>query len=496
MATEAYKAGEAGLWVQVDGPNTAPSFLGCHGVGDVSIPFGDKTIRYCPDPAAPGKYRKIGSYRGEPGSITTTVTTYIGSASDYLGQISRQGCEFPLYVFKVQCGRRDTFSGWERAFGLYPADFTQRTLTNLASREPGDENMSEQSFDVSAEEFHEWLTLTPVRQSIAETTSLNSIWTCSVKQCAGDCGDRKRAHEAMIIGSDAPAGSPAAAGDLWYTTDQGANWNLSAMDPFAGGEDVISVVCFPVDATTTRWLAVREADAGAIQVSYSDDGGVTWTEVTVGAVAGLGPNGPRALFALDLYHVWLVLDSGYIYFSADGGLTWAAQEAGVVTANDLNGVWFADENLGIAVGDSDTVVYTLDGGDTWSAGGATGSGDDLLYPAENDGGGIWWTTTDGGLLYYSTDNGVTWTRRAGFAGDGTGETRALMFVSELTGFLVHNSAAPVGAILQTIDGGYSWKALTTPTNAGLNDITAHDENLAFAVGEAYGGTGMIVKIGE
>ena len=43
MATTAYLAGQAGLWVQPDGPNTEPKFLGCHGMGDITIPFGDKT---------------------------------------------------------------------------------------------------------------------------------------------------------------------------------------------------------------------------------------------------------------------------------------------------------------------------------------------------------------------------------------------------------------------------------------------------------------------
>jgi len=50
-----YLGSQSSLWIQLNGPNTAPAYLGCHSVGDVDEPQGDKTLLYCPDPAAAGK---------------------------------------------------------------------------------------------------------------------------------------------------------------------------------------------------------------------------------------------------------------------------------------------------------------------------------------------------------------------------------------------------------------------------------------------------------
>ena len=69
------------------------------------------------------------------------------------------------------------------------------------------------------------------------------------------------------------------------------------------------------------------------------------------------------------------------------------------------------------------------------------------------------------------------------------------FVTELHGFMVTNTVAPLGTIYHTVDGGYTWQALTTTTNLGLNSIVGCDPNLAYAVGEVGAdGTAVILKV--
>jgi photosystem II stability/assembly factor-like uncharacterized protein len=72
--------------------------------------------------------------------------------------------------------------------------------------------------------------------------------------------------------------------------------------------------------------------------------------------------------------------------------------------------------------------------------------------------------------------------------------RGLSFLNELVGLMAVNSAGVVGSVLRTIDGGHEWQVLTTPTNSGLNAIVAAREDLAYAVGEANGGTAVVLKI--
>ena len=61
-------------------------------------------------------------------------------------------------------------------------------------------------------------------------------------------------------------------------------------------------------------------------------------------------------------------------------------------------------------------------------------------------------------------------------------------------FMAKDSAAPVGTVLRTFDGGYTWEPWTTPANAGLNGIVAVDQNTAYAVGKVQGGTTVVLKI--
>jgi photosystem II stability/assembly factor-like uncharacterized protein len=198
------------------------------------------------------------------------------------------------------------------------------------------------------------------------------------------------------------------------------------------------------------------------------------------------------LFALDANDMWMVTTGGYVYKSDDGGVTWSTQDAGVATASNLYAVHFADERVGFAAGASDDVIRTIDGGVSWSAVTDVGSGATLntifAINAQRA-----WVGTANGRLYYTEDAGTTWTRRS-FSGDGVGAVKDIVFYSELVGYMVHDTAAPVGRIFQTRDGGYSWELITTTTNSGLNDLAVLDENNAFVAGEVNSGTAALIKV--
>jgi photosystem II stability/assembly factor-like uncharacterized protein len=201
------------------------------------------------------------------------------------------------------------------------------------------------------------------------------------------------------------------------------------------------------------------------------------------------------LFALDEKHIWLAGAAGYIYFSADGGVTWTAQETGVITAGAYTQVKFLDANYGIAVAAAGVVAVTRDGGAHWVAATAIAAAP-ALNTCEINAPNRLWVGTATGLLYYSNDFGVTWTQRSGWTGSGVGQVKDLHFLGEYVGWMLVNSAAPVGTILRTINGGYTWEALTTPTNSGMNEIWAVHENLALAVGLVNAATGTIIMAAE
>ena len=498
--TEPYLAGQSAIWVQPDGPNTRPEFLGCHQIGELSVPLGELTVQHVPDPASYGKFKPAVSYQAGPGVITSSITTYISATADWLGKITRRGCKFPLYIFKGACGRADVFYGWERGFGLNRALMTQRSFDKLTAREPTDEGLSEQTFNISAVSFHEWLPLEGKRQAVEETEAINSIWACSVPQCPDTCGGGLDPHQNMIVGSDYKAGAPNEPGDVWYTYDQGETWDENWNSPCANlTDDIISVICFPIDATTTRWMVATNDAKAAYEIQYCDDiDGTTWTTVRVNQDAvGVGPLNPRSLFCLDMHHIWLVTFNGHVFFSSDGGASWTLNyEAGLV---DLWAIWFSNNKCGMFTTQAAAdIMYTKDGGESWHAPtiGPPFQAHDLICVTENAGGGIWWTGSNGGRLYYSLDGGDTWARRYGFQWDDIGHIKSIKFATELTGFMALNLPGYAGAILQTVNGGYSWRVIETTDHGLLNDLTVANENLAFAVGEQHDGTGVILKIRE
>ena len=57
-----------------------------------------------------------------------------------------------------------------------------------------------------------------------------------------------------------------------------------------------------------------------------------------------------------------------------------------------------------------------------------------------------------------------------------------------------DDGTPDGTILMTIDGGYTWDTITTPSNDGLNIGVLVSPYLGYAVGEDQAGVGIVVKV--
>lgn len=476
--TDALKTRQGSLWVQPGGPNTAVHFLGCHDLADISEPSGSLELLRCMDKK--GGWRTVGTIQSPPDPVTTSIENMTFIARDWL---ERLNCDFTLFANHRSGGEPDIFDNYVRANILNRCRVTTRTDKQIVHHE--EEQASLQTRDIEAwpPVFHTGA-LTARRQTTTETLALNDVNAYSLL----DCDDGVSPGDRVIAGAD----SSAYAGNVLQTLDAGDNWAALAADPFAAGKNILSVVSFPISDTVTRFLVAQVATGGAQgKIAYTDDNGATWTTVNIGgAAAGHGAVDSGALFALDQGHIWLASAEGYIYFSSDGGGSWTAQTSAELTTEDFRAISFVDENYGMAVGDADVVLFSSDGGTTWEAGSATGGGGNLTSVAPS--GNFWWVGTSGGRAYYSRDDGTTWTQRR-FTGDAVGEVADIVFANDLIGYMIHNTAAPVGRILVTINGGWTWNPITTPTNTGLNALTVADMNIVYAVGEVQGGTAVIVK---
>jgi photosystem II stability/assembly factor-like uncharacterized protein len=110
------------------------------------------------------------------------------------------------------------------------------------------------------------------------------------------------------------------------------------------------------------------------QIVRTNDGGITWYDVTPPDVTELGFSVDT--FSLDRNHAWLQKpdfenfpNSGFMYRTTDGGLTWASAATpfsrGDVSFVDPNNGW-ALADLGVGAGSNAVAVYqTTNGGATW-----------------------------------------------------------------------------------------------------------------------------------
>lgn len=493
------------LWVQPDGPNTQPQYLGCHDLGDVSEPQGDIAQRYCPNPDGPGSWDVVLVTQGPPDRITTTVTTYVGKTADWL---EKQICPIPVYVHQSMCGKKNIFLSYDRGELYQYARFASKGRTNLVMREGVD--ASEQTFDLSADSYSNGLfgkyyplKLTP--QVTTEANTLYDIAFCNALTCLGPCGPAKGICTDGYIVAAAGAGVSA---NVLRTIDAGTTWAATAADPFAIDEDIISVVCFPISRTITRVVVGRGTTdvANPAEIAYSDDNGATWTNVNVGSTNGEYMQWTGALFAIDNYNIWAITDLGNIFKSTNGAVSWTEQTT--TNVNGLNYIRFKDENHGLTVGDTNTILYTEDGGAHWVTitGPAAQAAQDALCCEILDA-YRWWVGYADGELWYTNDGGTNWFQRAFTAPAGAAtvdRVNDVMFLDDFLGFFVikwtDGLADEYGTIYRTFNGGHDWEvyqvdtAFDSGTPIGLNSVWACHYNLAYSVGDPIDSTGAIYTV--
>lgn len=468
------------VFVQTAGPNTQPQFVGCVDADTITEPGGDidQLIRcFRPDGAG---WTVRGATVKPPDPVTTTLTTYTEGIQNALERLKSSNAT--LFINQREGGVANTFGNYVRSWVLGGVYVGQKTGSDLVNKDTDTPSMM--AFAISA--------LPPVYRAFQRTVSRKSTTEAGGIMDVAFTGS---GNDLCKYGFLACKFVTSASADVLYTQDSGTTWTIGSTDPFAVSETISSVVCFQIGRSTVRALAALGTTraGGPLAIAYSDDYGTTWTSVSVGSTNAQFVQNHNGLFAYDPYNIWAVAGAGYIYKSTDSGLSWTTQDAGVTTVQNLHSVHFATDKVGAVGGAAGAIAVTQDGGTTWTL---------KTAPASTILNTLWvidsnniWAGGSNGNLYYTTDGGTTWSARS-FTGSGAGQVRSIVFApgSNLMGTLVINSASPVGTVLTTIDGGYTWEAWTTPTNSGLNGAFICDENNSWIVGEVNGGTGVILKV--
>ena len=153
---------------------------------------------------------------------------------------------------------------------------------------------------------------------------------------------------------------------------------------------------------------------------------------------------------------------------------WFTQPSG--TGNNLNGVYFANANTGLVVGQLGTVLKTTNGGTNWVSQ-SSGVNNHLLgvfFINPSTG----WIVGDVGIILKSTNGGVSWVAQNGTTNV---QLTSVSFRDVNTGYV----AGWYGNFLRTTNGGTTWTKYQTAISTNLNCVSFADQNTGFAVGQ-YG----------
>lgn len=167
----------------------------------------------------------------------------------------------------------------------------------------------------------------------------------------------------------------------------------------------------------------------------------------------------NSVFFSDAISGYAVGDSGTIIKTIDGGTTWNNQDSG--TDKKLCSVFFTDLNTGYIVGDNGLILNTYNGGTTWNS---TFEGNLPLYSvffiSSNIGFAVGGIPGIGGSavgeVLKTTNGGAVWNTQwsGGYC------LYSVFFSDADTGYAVGSEnwlvVSTIGTILKTIDGGTTW----------------------------------------
>jgi len=296
---------------------------------------------------------------------------------------------------------------------------------------------------------------------IYSTTNGGETWIPQISP------ETKSLKSVYFIGSDTgwAVGSP---GTILKTTDGGANWialtSLAAKwlnSVYFLNSNIGWVAGNTILKTTTggeSWInQTGEMDDNFRSICFVDQN-IGWA---VGVRDSIGVNDSIKIIIIK---------------TTDGGETWVHQNPG--TTNRLYSIYFADQNIGWAVGLGGIILHTKNGGIDWEVQNSGTSASLWSVYFIND--SIGWICGDAGTILKTNDGSKSWTTQYV---DYSANFESIYFVNSNVGWVVGSNSL----IMKTIDGGLNWKfqfgekpkpALVLKTSdGGVNWIDINDSCL-------------------
>jgi len=221
---------------------------------------------------------------------------------------------------------------------------------------------------------------------------------------------------------------------------------------------------------------------------YSDNTGSAWELYKLYYTDALRSIG--TFNSVPYASVIAVGDNGYIIYSVDGGGTWTV-DTGAVTNANLNALTNTGIDLsGIVVGNQGTILQTANDGVNWTK--LVSPVTTNLYSVMIDAfGGNGFAVGADETILTTYDFGNSW--NLAFSGTaGFAEFRGIYMINSFTAVIVGDTVSGVKPlIIRTNDGGTSWTPVVIPV---LNNVKLYGVSFLDSInGMAVGSAGTILK---
>lgn len=491
------KTGNSRIFLIAEGasPAHAPVYQYLARATGLTIPTGDITPIRIPSPDKYSEYVVAGETRAAPDLPTVNVEARMQRALSQWFKTIGRACEFDIQIHMGECQDPTDFNGgWDKVISFGRVRVSSYTTSDLGALGDGDEAPITETISLTVREPYEIGKLSASELAASDIVQeVVDVAICDSKQC-GLCGIPSNGCERIFAVTKSHGGSPGLPAKVIFSEDGGSSWDTSVITSLAANEDPTFILC------VGQYLVVGSNESLSLHyAAITDilDGTETWSEVSTGFVSSKGPN---AGISFGQSFNFLVGNGGYIYQSDDLTSQVEVSDAGNSTVQNLNDIDGIDNQNLVVVGNSNVVLFTENGGESWSL--VTGPTPGVaLNAVVMQSKAVWLVGTAGGELWYTENQGRTWAEKA-FPGSGAGQVRDLKFVTSMVGYMAHDTATPRGRILRTIDGGYSWYVLpesttqTFPANDRINRVTACDDDINIVYGAGLGDNatdGFLVK---
>lgn len=496
-SNQAYTAINSRVWYIEGGvnPSRAPQLLALGKFStDPTKTIGESTKITAPDPNNFNRDIQVGTVEGSEERATLGIGIRTTNQASVVLEWKNKGCRVDIFALLGKCGNPSDFTEGGEKWVYFPdGKISSHSFENFGAYGRDENNPTNEMVDMTSEDYWEYRYMSQEQVGSAYTT--RQIYTVDV-YTGNDCENCPDPCDRVLASMAGASATPGTQPTLIYSGDGGETFTSDTITTLFSNEDIADgaviggdIVYISNTANSMHWTD--------IELLY--DNSNTWGEVTSGFVAA---KGPRAISAADPRHIWIVGDGGYIYFSSNHKTSVSTQDAGVVTTQNLLAVHALDTKNVLAVGNSNAVLYTKNGGVSWQSVTGPAVGVNL--------GAAWmwdettWFVGEGaggtGKLWLTTNRGNTWTQ-VGLPNTYS-RIYKIQFISEAEGYLLASDGSQT-YVLRTITAGNEWvvlpqgKKAVAVDNTFLTDLAVCSKtgNTAFASGLAPNGTaGMILKM--